>query len=111
MLLDTNNKLNTLGLYNIYVGAVDEAGNASDEIALVAEVRQRLIRVEADFDQYIIYGDKKANEIKISYHCVTKDGEIVTCESQMLENDKIIGELYVLNATYVGKYEIYYDNI
>ncbi len=109
--VDANNKLNMLGLYNIYVSAVDEAGNASPEISLVAEVRQRLIRVEADFDQYIIYGDKKANEIKISYHCVTKDGEIVTCESQMLENDKIIGELYVLNATYVGKYEIYYDNI
>lgn len=109
--VDANNKLNMLGLYNIYVSAVDEAGNASPEISLVAEVRQRLIKVEADFDQYIIYGDKKLNEIKISYHCVTKDGDIVTCESQLLEGDTINGELYVLNANYVGKYEIYYDSI
>lgn len=109
--VDANNKLNMLGLYNIYVSAIDEAGNASEQISLVAEVRQRLIRVEADFDQYIIYGDIPANEIKITYHCVTKDGEIVTCESQLLENDKINGELYVLNATYVGEYEIYYDSI
>jgi len=109
--VDQNNRLNMLGLYDIYVSAVDEAGNVSDPISLVAEVRQRLIHIVADVGQYIIYGDIKSEDIKIGYHCLTKDGEEVTCESQLLEGDSISGELYVLNAYYVGKYEIHYDNI
>ena len=112
--LDQNNRLNMLGLYYIYASAVDEAGNISEPISLVAEVRQRLIRVEADLNQYIVYGDLTIEEIadiELTYHCVTRFDEIVDCRQELLEGDSITGELYILNAYYAGLYEIYYDNI
>ena len=106
--VDNNQRLNKLGEYRIFVNAVDEAGNESEAITLKVEVRARLIKVEADQDLYIVYGDEM---IELTYHCVTRDGENVPCEQELLEGDAIIGELYVLNAYYTGVYNIYYDKI
>lgn len=109
--VDDNQRLNRLGIYNIFVSAIDESGNYSESISVEAEVRKKLITIEADDDQYIIYGDVKADEIRIGYHCVTRDGRDVDCSEELLEGDTISGELYVKNAVYVGTYEIFYDNI
>lgn len=106
--VDENNKLNKLGEYRIFLSAIDESGNMSNQIILDAEVRKRLITIEADHDLYIVYGDPM---IDISYHCVTRAGEEVPCSEELLEGDSISGELYVLNAHYSGVYEIFYDNI
>lgn len=105
------NHLNALGEYRIFVRAVDEAGNMSVPIYLTAEVRARLIKIEADADQYIVYGDIEPEDIVIAYHCITRAGEKVPCSQELLEGDAIIGDLYVLNARFVGEYEIFYDNI
>ena len=109
--VDENQRLNVLGEYNIFVRAVDEAGNVSASISLIAEVRARKIHVEADYAQYIIYGDKRAEEIVVTYHCVTREGNNVPCSEELLEGDSISGELYILNAHYVGDYKIYYNNL
>ena len=102
--VDSNNKLNNLGkTYRIFVKAKDESGNESDEIILQAEVVQRLITVEADPNQYIVYGDPM---VPITYHCITRKGEIVNCQDELLEGDSISGELYVLNPYYSGFYDI-----
>lgn len=105
--VDKNNKFNELGEYRIFINAIDESGNVSDQIVLTAEVRRKIVTVEAD-DLYIVYGDPM---IPITYHCVTSEGENVNCSEEMLEGDAISGQLYVLNAQYVGVYEIFYDNI
>lgn len=109
--VDDNQRLNKLGVYNIFIRAIDASGNYSESISVEAEVRKKLITIEADDDQYIIYGDVKADEIKIGYHCVTRDGRDVDCSEELLEGDSISGELYVKNAVYVGTYQIFYDNI
>ncbi len=109
--VDENQRLNVLGEYNIFVRAVDEAGNVSASISLIAEVRARKIHVEADYSQYIIYGDKTADDIVVTYHCVTREGNNVPCSEELLEGDSISGELYILNAHYVGDYKIYYNNL
>ena len=109
--VDDNYRLNRLGIYNIFVRAIDEAGNYSESITVEAEVRKKLITIEADSDQYIIYGDIKADEIEIGYHCITRDGRNVDCAEELLEGDMISGKLYVKNAVYVGTYQIFYDNI
>ena len=106
--VDDNNKLNKLGEYRIFIRAIDESNNISKEVTLQAEVRKRLITIEADHNLYIVYGDPM---IEISYHCVTRSGEEVPCSQELLEGDSISGELYVLNAQYTGVYEIFYDNI
>lgn len=109
--VDAFNKLNVLGEYNIFIRAVDEAGNVSESVALIAEVRARKIHVEADYDQYVVYGDIRPEEIKVTYHCVTRDGDNVPCLEELLEGDSISGELYILNANYVGEYKIFFNSL
>ena len=120
--VDANFRLNVLGEYNIFVRAIDESGNVSEHISLIAEVRARRIHVEAgEIDEngnvildslYVIYGDEaNVSEIEIPYHCVTRDGDNVPCKEELLEGDFISGQLYILNAHYVGIYTIYYNNL
>lgn len=102
--VDNNNRLNRLGKnFRIYVRAKDESGNESEEVVLQAEVVQRLVTVEADPTQYIVYGDPM---VAITYHCITRTEEIVDCKDELLEGDSISGEMYVLNAYYSGFYDI-----
>ena len=108
--VDENNRMNKLGEYRIFLSAVDEAGNLSDEVVLTAEVRQRLITVEVVPGQYEIYGDQEPGNRLVEYKCVNRETQNrVDCSEELLAGDRILGEIVVLNVQYVGMYDIYYD--
>lgn len=108
--VDEFNRMNKLGEYRVFLKAKDEAGNESIEITLTAEVRQRLIQVEAIPNQYEIYGDYAPGNRILEYKCVNRETDNrVDCSEELLAGDRILGEIAVLNVQYVGKYELSYD--
>ncbi len=120
-------RLSQLGSYPISIRALDEAKNESEAITLNAEIRERLIRIEAVPNQFAIYGEYSASTQVIKYRCLAKrydeygqlvldkDGkyiyDVVDCKDQLLEGDSIIGDPYVEGARFVGEYEIRYDRM
>ena len=127
---DTNGRIRVSELTKngrIFVKAVDEAGNESDEIVLPVEVCERLIKIEAKQYQYAVYGEYSPQNNPILYHCLDylrdefgdliydENGEPIPgyteCNFLLLEGDKLIGSLYIENVKDVDKYEIKYDKI
>jgi len=101
--------LEELGKYQVYIYAIDEAGNVSDEKSLVVTVTVRALYIDAVPNQYIVYGEEM---IEILYTC---NGKLCIdvdnpSESEILVADwnKLSGELYIpTGSIYAGEYKIY----
>lgn len=93
--------LEELGVYNIYVYAIDASGNEGIPVKFAVTVTVRRLFVEAVPNQYIVYGEPM---IEILYTC---NGN--PCIDEILPRDynKLIGELYINGgARYAGTYNI-----
>lgn len=93
--------LEELNTYPVYISAVDWYGNVGDPITLAVTITQKILRIKADPDQYMVYGEPFK---EITYKC---NGN--PCEEEILPVDwpKLTGKLYISSgAKYVGTYPI-----
>ena len=105
----SNVNLEELGVYEVYIHCIDEAGNQSEILPLTVVVTRRILVIDAVPNQYIVYGEEM---IEILYTCNGNPCKNLDNpeDSEILVSDwnKLTGALYIpTGSIYSGEYNIY----